>query len=54
MYHFDRRASASVRPHLHEANLAAWAQRNGAMVLISQLIVPLVERVSQRVQNSNR
>ena len=29
-------------------------QRNGAMVLISQLIVPPVERVSQRVQNSNR
>jgi len=37
-----------------EANLAAWRPRNGAMVLISQLIVPLVERVSQRVQNSNR
>src|SRR6266566_4231474 len=27
---------------------------NGAMVLISQSIVPPVERVSQRVQNSNR
>ena len=27
---------------------------NGAMVLISQLIVPPVEGVSQRVQNSNR